>query len=626
MKRIGILPILLLAIACDPEPELVPELPDAVDSGHTGMFILSEGLFNQNNSTLAWHDFSTGRTENWQNGQGLSYDCFEKANGRRLGDTANGMIIHGSRMYIAVTESGTVEVVDPATCRSISQISLPGAQPRAIAACGSNVYVCCYDGTVARIDTVSLAVTGTVRAGRNPDGICCAGGKLYVSNSGGLDFNNPDSTVSVIGLEPFAELERIAVRPNPFRICTDGTSVFVISRGVFDYSIMDYNCQLQRIDVASDRLTATYDIPALNMDIAGSNAWLYEYGSGNIMVMETATGLITDDCFIKDGTTIQCPYAIKADAATGKVYVCDAMDYVTPGSVLCFSPEGRLEYRIQSIGINPNTILLYDSDVSANEKERTDSNDQISKVFEYRPAPGQFVNVMPQYTEGDNDSTMTAKCLALLNGNGMITLGGFGGYITAGFRNPVMNLEGLDFEIDGNALKGSAEPGVVWVSADANANGLPDDEWFQIAGSEYADSRIGCHIRYEKSNGDIPWYMDDGRNGCMTRNGFHTQEYWPLWYDCDSISFCATLLPDNYILENGTWVLSAFEWGYADNLPNRSEGSRFDISWAIEEDGTPAGLDRIDFIRIQTGVLGCNSTTGEVSSEISSIFSLHPAG
>ena len=54
MKRIGILPILLLAIACDPEPELVPELPDAVDSGHTGMFILSEGLFNKNNSRIGW--------------------------------------------------------------------------------------------------------------------------------------------------------------------------------------------------------------------------------------------------------------------------------------------------------------------------------------------------------------------------------------------------------------------------------------------------------------------------------------------------------------------------------------------------------------------------------------------
>ncbi len=623
-KRLCIPAFLLMLVSCDPEPLLIQENGLAIDNCHEGMFVLSEGLFNQNNSTLTWHDFKTGRTDSWQNSQGRSFDCFEKANGRRLGDTANDMLMYGSRLYIAVSESGTVEIIDPSTCLSLKQINMPEAQPRALAAYGNSIYVCCYDGTVARIDTLTMSVTGTVHVGRNPDGICCTAGKLYVSNSGGLDYNDPDSTVSVISLDTFTETKRIAVRRNPGCICTDGTSVFVVSRGLFDYTKNDYDCRLHRIDVQSDIMTDTYDIPVLNMDITGSTAWLYAYGSGNIMVMETPTGLITDSCFIKDGTRLEQPYGITADAQAGKVFVCDAADYVTPGSILCFDSRGYLEYRIDGIGINPNGIQFYDAAVRADVNPANALKGHISKVFEYRPAPGQFVNVLPQYAEGDNDSIMAAKCLTLLRGNGMITLGGFGGYITVGFDEPVMDTEGYDFEIDGNAVAGNAEPGVVWISADDNANGLPDDVWYQIDGSEYPNSVMDYTVCYRRQDGDIPWCGSDGQSGSILHNSFHSQSYWPLWYDCDSVSFSATLLPDNTSQDNGIWVMSPFGWGYADNLPNKSDGCKFDISWAVKADGTAAGLDHIDFVRIQTGVIGCNTTTGEVSSEITSVFSLNP--
>lgn len=624
MRKYGIIPLLILLSGCDPEPVLLPDPAPVQESGHSGMFILCEGLFNQNNSTMSWFDFSTGRPESWSRNGATSYDCFEKANGRRLGDTACGMILYGSRLYIAVSESGTVEIVDPADCRSLTQISMPGAQPRALAAYGGSVYVCCFDGTVARIDTLEMKVTGTASVGRNPDGICAAGGKLYVSNSGGLDFSRPDSTVSVISLDTFTETARIAVHPNPGRICTDGTGVYVISRGLFDYSSNSYDSRLQRIDTGTDRIVETYDFPVLNMDIDGGRAWLYGYGDGRIRVLETATGLILDDCFIKDGTQVECPYGIKADAASGKVYICDAADYVTPGSVLCFNADGRLEYRLQGIGINPNSIVFHDGGVSAQERQGSTQEGLADRVFEYRPAPGQFVNTMPLFEEGDNDSTMAAKCLAALRGNGMVTLGGYGGYITIGLGHAIANRQGYDFEIDGNALKGSAEPAVVWVSADVNGNALPDDCWYQIAGSEYARSAQDCSISYFRPQSDdasVPWATADS-SGMIPHNSFHAQAYYPKWYDSESVTFTGTLLPCNMALENGSWVMQAYEWGYADNLPNGSDGSRFDIDWAVRDDGTAAGLDSINFIRIQSAVIGSNAVTGEISAELTRILEL----
>jgi YVTN family beta-propeller protein len=260
---------LVTLLSCDPEPLLIEQTVGATDNNHSGMFILSEGLFNQNNSSLSWIDFSTGLPDSWTDGNNRSYDSFLKANGRRLGDTANDMLLYGSRLYIAVSESSTIEVVDAATCRSIKQLSMmtdgKAGQPRRLTAYEGFVYVCSFDGTVSRIDTLTLVSDAVVRVGRNPDGICCAAGKLYVSNSGGLDFNRPDSTVSVIDTKTFTEIARITVHPNPGFIYADNNSVYVISRGIFDYGTMDYDSRLHRIDTGTDQVKIYWD--AYKMEI-----------------------------------------------------------------------------------------------------------------------------------------------------------------------------------------------------------------------------------------------------------------------------------------------------------------------------------------------------------------------
>ena len=48
----------------------------------------------------------------------------------------------------------------------------------------------------------------------------------------------------------------------------------------------------------------------------------------------------------------------------------------------------------------------------------------VARVFDYRPAPGQFVNTMPAYVEGeDTQETMNQKALErIVDGSG-ITLG-----------------------------------------------------------------------------------------------------------------------------------------------------------------------------------------------------------
>ena len=64
------------------------------------------------------------------------------------------------------------------------------------------------------------------------------------------------------------------------------------------------------------------------------------------------------------------------------------------------------------------------------------ANPYIAKVYDFVPAPGQFVNVMPEYEEGDDKEAMLNKVVENICGNdidgaspGMISLGAWGGYV-----------------------------------------------------------------------------------------------------------------------------------------------------------------------------------------------------
>lgn len=291
--------------------------------------------------------------------------------------------------------------------------------------------------------------------------------------------------------------------------------------------------------------------------------------------------------------------------------------------------------------------------------EEIEYSPYISRVYEYRPAPGQFVNEMPPYSDGDTYADMLRKVEESISGTNdvMISLGGYGGYVTFGFDHTVINVPGEnDFRIWGNCFYellrpdrkgGSAEPGIVCVSFDANCNGLPDDEWYELAGSEHdsPDTRHGYSITYHRpdplrevtpdpDNGlddihYIRWTDSDGTESFMPKNIFHRQDYYPRWVEDDSMSFSGTLLAPNAedITGYGAYfILYSYAWGYADNHPNEyAELNSFDIGNAVDSSGRRVTLPGADFIRVYTGLNQYCGRIGETSTEICRAQDLHIA-
>ena len=260
----------------------------------------------------------------------------------------------------------------------------------------------------------------------------------------------------------------------------------------------------------------------------------------------------------------------------------------------------------------------------------------IQAVDEYVPAPGQFTNTMPKADESDTPETMAAKCTEYLanNARNLVTLGAYGGYVTFHFDHPIANVAGqMDLLIEGNALVGGSEPGIVMVSQDTNGNGLPDDRWYELAGSADVDSVgkvvYGYEITYTRNGDlkDVAWTDSEEGSGVVPRNTFHSQEYFPLWLG-QELSFKGTLLPANGVNrkpKGNDWLLSALRYGYVDNVPNSdTEGCSFNLEWAVEPVSRQAvSLTHADFIRVYTALNQVCGWLGETSTEIMGAEDLH---
>ena len=257
----------------------------------------------------------------------------------------------------------------------------------------------------------------------------------------------------------------------------------------------------------------------------------------------------------------------------------------------------------------------------------------LQAVDEYQPAPGQFVNELPEYELGDDAAAMAAKCTESLTTGGMISLGGFGGYITFHFDHSISNVPSKrDLYISGNGYNGNSEPGIVMVMRDDNANGQPDDTWYELAGSADTDS-IGkviynYSITYTPNPmGNIPWTDNQGNSGEMKRIGYHQQEYFPAWIDTN-LTFTGTRLPNN-ATNKGTdtqpyYFLTSLRYGYVDNASRTdTTACSFDISWAVDAERRPVTLDRIDFVRVYCAVNQQCGWIGETSTEITGAEDLH---
>jgi len=267
------------------------------------------------------------------------------------------------------------------------------------------------------------------------------------------------------------------------------------------------------------------------------------------------------------------------------------------------------------------------------------NSDKITRVLDYRPAPGQHINrLFPTPAMSDTYSNALAFANSkLVNNSSMLGLGAYGGYVIVGFDHSIVNVHNeYDFKALGNSFTNGSEPGIVMVCQDLNKNGLPDanEPWFELAGSEYNNPQTvhNYELTYYRPSPDgqksnIRWTDNQGNEGVVTHISFASQAtIYPLWVNENTMTFKGTLLPKNAVQIGSTWTLPAVGTGYVDNYANNAsiDKTGFNIDWAVDESGNPVHLEYIDFIKVYTAIQQEVPVLGETSTEFAGITDLHP--
>lgn len=225
------LAVLLMGTAvmtsCDPAEDY-PEIYLQVYS--TGAYVVNSGnMYSKIESSLTAIDYASSTA---------TQNVFKTANGRTLGNTANDGIVYGNKIYLAVDQSNTIEVIDKKTKRSIKQIkttdllgNAEGVEPRHIIADGGKVYFTTYGGYVAAVDTINFALADKYKVGDYPEGLAIGGSNLYVANS---NYGKGGGNISCIDLSSKkVETKNIEGVNNPTSIYYASNVLYVLDNPVY---------------------------------------------------------------------------------------------------------------------------------------------------------------------------------------------------------------------------------------------------------------------------------------------------------------------------------------------------------------------------------------------------------
>ncbi len=365
MKKIFIIhcSLFIILTSCRQDVPVIPhEEEQKGEAQHTSVaafYLLNEGNMGSNKATLDYYDYASAVYRR---------NIYAEANPnvpKELGDVGNDLQVYGSRLYAVINCSNKVEVLDARTCKRIGQIDIPNC--RYIRFHDRYAYVTSYAGPVeikpdyeqigyvAKIDTATLQEVARCLVGYQPDELCIVGNRMYVANSGGYRVPNYEKELSVIDLTTFTEVKRIPVGINLHRVRADRHGqLWVTARG--DY--YDNPSRLYCIDLATETVSDSLNVAVSDLDIVGDSLYLLATEWSYIDMQDVITYGIVDvktrqlvsHSFITDGTekSIQKPYGLRVNPVTGDIYVTDAKNYVTPGTLYAFSKAGVLLWSVRT--------------------------------------------------------------------------------------------------------------------------------------------------------------------------------------------------------------------------------------------------------------------------------------
>ena len=334
----------------------------------SGIYLVNQGNQGSNKARLDFLNFHNGF---------YIRDVFTEYNPevvKGLGDTGNDVQVYKGKVFVAVNGSHKVEIMDAYSMKRLAQVDVPNC--RFIAFDGNCAYVTSYvakdeeslktqKGALYCIDLDTYKVTGQVTVGYQPEQLVIMDGKAYVANSGGLakDYDNTVSVVDLKSMKVEYDIE-VAVNLQLMLVDAEGT-IWVSSIGNY----RDVSSTLNYLVKKGDKyeLGGTVNVPVSSMALAGDK--IYVIGTTynpttwkpttTYNIVNAKTRKLESGSFISDGTEsdITTAYTVTVNPGNGDIYVTDAKDYVSSGTLHCYTGSGKHKWSVRT-GDIPDRIAF----------------------------------------------------------------------------------------------------------------------------------------------------------------------------------------------------------------------------------------------------------------------------
>ncbi len=301
-----------------------------------GLFIVNEGNFMYGNASLSYYDTQSGIVEN---------EVFIRANGINLGDVAQSMTIHNGLGYIVVNNSGVVFVIDPGTFRLKGNIT-GLISPRHIHFVSQNkAYVTdLYREKITIIDPGTYTVTGSI----NTTGHRSTEEMVQWKNDLFVSCWSYDNKILVVDTQTDTVTDSIEVGNQPSRMILDKNNKIWCAASGEIYRINPDKRTVEKIFTVTDDASYSY------LEINASKDTLYILNR-DVWRMAADDEKFPAQPFIRNRNSRY--YGLAVDPATSHIYVADAIDYVQPGKIYRFDPDGTPVDTLTA-GINPGAFCF----------------------------------------------------------------------------------------------------------------------------------------------------------------------------------------------------------------------------------------------------------------------------
>lgn len=306
------------------------------EASASGLFITNEGNFQYGNATLSYYDPTTMTVEN---------EVFYRANGMKLGDVAQSMVIRDGVGWVVVNNSHVVFAIDTDTFREVGRIT-GLTSPRYIHfVTDEKAYVTqIWDFRIFIVNPKTFEIIGHIEC---PDMTMESGSTEQMVQYGKYVYVNCwsyQNRILKIDTETDRVVDELTVGIQPTSLVMDKNfKMWTITDGGYQGSPYGHEApSLYCIDAKTFTVEKQFrfnfgDCPS-EVQINGAGDTVY-WINNHVWRMDVGADRLPVRPFIECRNTLF--YGLTVDPVGGDVYVADAIDYQQQGMIYRYSADGE---------------------------------------------------------------------------------------------------------------------------------------------------------------------------------------------------------------------------------------------------------------------------------------------